>query len=266
MPLPHPIRRAAIRTFARIKPAIPDRAWPLLTAMRSVGGDAPLIAAPALRRVLVLAAHPDDESLGCAGTIALLRKAGAAVSVAFATDGEATIGADLAPAETARRRRNEAVTACGILGVHDIRFWGLPDGSLSDRVHDLARDIADLMADVRPDGVLLPWFLDGHADHAALSAALARKPPDNAVEVWGYETWTPLPANRLVDITGVWTQKEQALDAHVTAALAFDLRAGLGLNRWRSLHGLMGRGYAEGFLVAPAPTWLDWRAQAVPGV
>jgi LmbE family N-acetylglucosaminyl deacetylase len=216
--------------------------------------------------VAVLAAHPDDESLGCAGTIALLRDAGASVSVAFATDGEATIGADMAPAETARARRQEAVAACGILGVDDIRFWGLPDGDLANQIHDLARCVADFVADVNPDGIMLPWFLDGHADHAALGAAVNRRPPNPDVELWGYETWTPLPANRLVDITSVYERKEKALGAHATAALAFDLKAGLGINRWRSIQGLMGRGYAEGFLVAPANDWLSLRLSVVDGV
>ncbi|MHB8466507.1 MAG: PIG-L deacetylase family protein [Acidimicrobiales bacterium] len=249
------------RVLRRARPLVPDRAWPLLLAVRSATGDRPLIAEPDLRRVLVLAAHPDDESLGCAGTIAVLRDNGADVAVAFATDGEATIGAAASAAETARRRRAEAAGACAILGVTDISFWGLPDGGLGAHVESLGERIRDALA--TRDGVFLPWFLDGHADHQALGAGLDAAAPAEGVEVWGYETWTALPANRMVDVTAVWDRKERAIAAHVTAAQAFDLRAGLGINRWRSLHGLMGNGYAEGFLVAPAPEWLAMRRRTV---
>jgi LmbE family N-acetylglucosaminyl deacetylase len=249
-----------IRVLARSKPVVPDRAWPILLALRSIPGDAALIGEPPFRSAAVVAAHPDDESLGCAGTLALLRRRGTPVSIAFATDGEATIGAATAPTETARRRRAEAVAACAVLGVDDVRFWGMPDGGLAERIPELASHLAQLVGHDH-DGLLLPWFLDGHPDHEALSAALADAVVPRHLEVWGYETWTPLPANRLVDVSAVWDQKEAAIAAHVTAGQAFDLEAALGLNRWRSIHGLMGRGYAEGFLAAPVGEFLGMRAR-----
>jgi LmbE family N-acetylglucosaminyl deacetylase len=246
---------------ARSKPLIPERAWPALLALRSLGGDGPLIGVPRLRSVAVLAAHPDDESLGCAGTVALLRRSGAAVTVAFATDGEATRGAATAPDETARRRREEAKEACRLLGVEDVAFWGLPDGALASAVADLAPAIGALA--VGRDGLMMPWFLDGHPDHEALSAALASAAVPADLEVWGFETWATLPANRIVDVTSVWDCKRSAIAAHRTAAQAFDLEAALGLNRWRSIHGLMGRGYAEAFLAAPVGEYLALRARVL---
>jgi LmbE family N-acetylglucosaminyl deacetylase len=255
------------RALLRARPLVPDRAWPLLLTLRSTLGDGPVIADPDRNDVLVLAAHPDDETLGCGGTIAILAKR-ADVTVAFATDGEATIGASTGAEETARRRREEAANACAILGAKPV-FWGLPDGALSQRTGELADRLRTAMQG--KDAIFLPWFLDGHPDHQALGAALERaRPqsddmtqPQDDIEVWGYETWTALPANRLVDVTRVWDRKEAAIAAHVTAAQAFDLRAGLGINRWRSLHGLMGRGYAEGFLVAPASEWLKMRRETL---
>ena len=246
------------RALLRARPLVPDRAWPLLLTVRSMVGDGPVIADPNVRKALVLAAHPDDETLGCGGTIAILADHHADVTVAFATDGEATIGASTSTAETARRRRDEAAAACRILGA-TATFWGLPDGSLVHHVEALATHIG--AAAHGADAVFLPWFLDDHPDHQALGAALQDARLPDGIEVWGYETWTALPANRLVDVTRVWDRKERAIAAHVTAAQAFDLRAGLGINRWRSLHGLMGRGYAEGFLVAPAPEWLELRSK-----
>jgi LmbE family N-acetylglucosaminyl deacetylase len=101
-----------------------------------------------------------------------------------------------------------------------------------------------------------PWFLDGHDDHRAVNLALARCRFPAGVEVWAFETWTPLPANRVVDISSVLDRKEQAIAAHRTAHQAFDPGAVVGLNRYRSLHGLLGRGHAEAFLAAPAPEYV----------
>lgn len=248
---------------ARAKPIVPERAWPLLLSLRSLAGDGPLIGEPAFANAAVLAAHPDDESLGCAGTIALLRRRGVPVTAAFATDGEATRGSTARPEETARLRRAEAEAACRRLGVADIQFWGLADGRLSTATAALANRIATLVEG--RDGLLVPWFLDGHPDHEALSAGLALADLPPALDVWGFETWAPLPANRIVDITAVCEDKRAAIAAHRTASRAFDLEAALGLSRWRSIHGLMGRGYAEAFLAAPAADWLQLRERVLRG-
>jgi LmbE family N-acetylglucosaminyl deacetylase len=230
----------------------------MLLTLRSLAGSGPVVGTPSFGAVAVLAAHPDDESLGCAGTLALLADQGATIAIAFATDGEATRGAATDAAETARRRRSEAAAACRILGLPVPAFWGLPDGSLPAAITELAPRIGALVRGM--DALFLPWFLDGHPDHEALSVALAGAGAPDALEIWGYETWAPLPANRIVDVTSVWDRKRAAIAAHVTAAQAFDLEAALGLNRWRSIHGLMGRGYAEGFLAAPLDRYLDLSA------
>ena len=94
------------RAVARAKPYVPEAMWPLLLETRSAVGDRPLIAAPTARRVLVLCPHPDDESVGCGGTIAVLADSGAEVYVVYATDGEATRGA----AEPPRRSPANART------------------------------------------------------------------------------------------------------------------------------------------------------------
>lgn len=240
-----------MRWVARAKPLIPEAAWPALLSARSMVGDGPIVGLPAARQVLVLAAHPDDESLGCAGTVALLVARGATVTMLFATDGEGTRGSSAPPAEVAGARRGEAEVSARLLGA-TAEFCGLPDGGLSSAGRALDVALARAIADARPDLVLAPWPGDGHADHRAVAAAVARAALPAGCEVWGYETWTALPANRVVDITTVISTKEASIAVHRTAALAFDMSAGLGLSRWRSLHGLMGRGWAEGFLAVPA--------------
>lgn len=244
-----------MRAVARTKPLVPASAWPLLTTMRSLVGDGPVLADPTCRRALVLAAHPDDETAGCGGAMLLLADAGATVEVAVATSGERTAGSPYPTEETARRRQADARRAIELLGARSPRFLGYPDGALPDHVDALADDLRGLVADVAPDAIFLPWFLDGHPDHRAVADALGRAGVAPSVELRGYETWTPLPANRHVDITKVFARKEAALAAHETAHLGFDVGAILGINRYRSAYATIGAGYVEGYLVAPAGRW-----------
>lgn len=237
--VPRPIMRAV----ARAKPHVPESTMSVLTTLRSFAGDGPVVGTPTFRRVLALAAHPDDESIGCGGLLALLSDAGAEVHVCYATDGEATTGVgDRSPEEVARLRRGEAERACAVLGTRPPRFLHLPDGGLPARQGELDAAVRDLVGEVDPDVVLAPWELDGHADHRAVHRAV----PDGVLR-WGYETWTPLPPTWIVDVTSVYERKARALACHETAHLAFDVGAMLGLSRYRSVHGLVGRGYAEAF-------------------
>jgi LmbE family N-acetylglucosaminyl deacetylase len=245
-----------LRAVARVKPVVPAAAWPVLTAVRSLTGDRPIVATPTFRRVVAIAAHPDDETAGCGGLLALLAAQGADITVVAATAGEATIGAAMAPAEVARRRTTELAAACRALGV--VRppiVLGHPDGGLSSVGAELARDLDRVLTEARPEAVLLPWFLDGHADHRAVTDAARGACLARGVEVWGYETWTPLSPNRLVDITSVLDRKEAALSAHQLAAQAFDVGAIVGLNRYRAAYGGLLAGSAEAYLAAPAAQW-----------
>jgi LmbE family N-acetylglucosaminyl deacetylase len=250
--------RSVVRLVARGKPLVPKAMWPVLNTVASSRGSGPLVADPSPVRTLVLCAHPDDE-LGCAGTIALLVAAEAEVRVVYATRGDGTRGSPLKPEETGRRRAAESVTSCAALGATDVVFWDFADGTLPARHDDLVGAVFSAVESWNPERVLVPWFLDGHADHQALSRAVTAAVLPLTLQVWAYEWWTPLVPNRLVDISSVWGQKERAAASHVTAALAFDVNAWLGLSRWRSLHGLHGEGYGEAFLVLP---FAEYRALA----
>ena len=248
---------ALVRLIARGKPHVPPPLWPVLRTLASTGSSSPLVADPDPVPTLVLCAHPDDE-LGCAGTVALLAAAGASLRVVYATDGGATRGSPHPPQVTTERRREEARRACAALGVPEApTSWGLPDGGLPDHATELVARLEREVADFGPSRVLVPWFLDGHADHRAVSAAVVDAVLPAGVEVWGFECWTPLTANRLVDVTATWPRKQAAAACHETAALAFDLEASLSLSRWRSLSGLQGRGYAEAFLALPADAYRE---------
>lgn len=253
------VRRAA----ARVGPLVPERLAERVLQARAWAGEGVALGLPDVARVLVLAPHPDDETIACGGTVALLADAGARIELLVASDGEATLGSGLPPEQIAAARRAEVRRAADALGIADVRFLGAPDLGLSGRVDVLATALGEAMRRLDPELVLVPWFLDGTADHRALALALARARPGQAVEVWGGEVWQPLPANRLVDVSAGMDRKRAALACHVTAHGAFDLEAMLGLSRYRSVQGFRGRGHAEAYLAVPGPTWTRLTEEAL---
>ncbi|PZS38251.1 MAG: PIG-L domain-containing protein, partial [Pseudonocardiales bacterium] len=106
-----------------------------------------------IQRALVIAAHPDDIDFSAAGTIALWTDAGIEVIYCLVTDGDAGgFDESLPRAEMAPMRRKEQTAAASVLGVHDLRFLGHPDGRLEPTL-GLRKDLARVIRQVRPDRV-----------------------------------------------------------------------------------------------------------------
>lgn len=126
--------------------------------------------------VLVIAPHPDDETLGCGGLLLLLRRAGQPASVLFLTDGSASHSGHptLSPDDLARLRRSEASEAARRLGLDpasDLDFLELPDGRLprlapATRADAIAR-LVEEFARLRPALVLVTSRHDGSSEHVA---------------------------------------------------------------------------------------------------
>ena len=206
-----------------------------------------------------MAAHPDDETAMCGGTIALFASRGAVVTVVVATDGQATSGGT-SPAATGAARRAEVTEACALLGAGPPRLLGYVDGQLASAGKELERELATVVGEVAPQIVIVPWWLDDHPDHRAVCAAVARTALPKGTTVLLGEIWTPLHPTRVVDITAVVEQKRRALEVHRTANRAIDMDAMLGLGRYRSLFGLGGHGYAEAFVEVASEDLERWVA------
>jgi LmbE family N-acetylglucosaminyl deacetylase len=126
---------------------------------------------------LVLAPHPDDETLGCGATIARKRAAGTPVRVIVAADGRSSHRSSvIGPDDLAARRAGEVVDACGVLGIDpdDVVQLGFEDESLDRRGGALADAIAAELDAFDYGEVRLPSGRDWHPDHRALRAALDR--------------------------------------------------------------------------------------------
>jgi LmbE family N-acetylglucosaminyl deacetylase len=223
-----------------------------LVGVASAAGGGPLLVVPELRRVLVIAPHPDDETIGCGGTLATLATRGSTVDVVVATSGSASVGSGLARRELAAQREAEVTAACVMLGVTEPRFLRYLDGELEAQIEPLTDSLQVVIDEMHPDAIFVPWPMDAHPDHRAVATAVAACALAPATEIWGYEVWAPLPANRLVDVTQAWPRKTAALELHRSAFAGFDPFAFLSLQRWRSVFLLDGRGYAEAFLVLDA--------------
>ncbi len=142
----------------------------------------------AARRLVVVAAHPDDETLGAGAFLRAAHRAGTRVELVVATDGEAALPehTGLDRAALGLRRRAELDTALARLGVDGIPVHrlGLPDSALDAGV--LADVLAPLLADA--DACLAPWSDDPHPDHAAAGLATAAAAPEQA-QRWQYPVW-----------------------------------------------------------------------------
>src|SRR5262249_34263196 len=124
-------------------------------------------------RILVLAAHPDDESFGAGGVLARNSATAESIRIWIATDGTGQEGvADGGAAGRPARRREEATRAAGILGLDAPRFGGFADRSLPSSGGALSAAVAAELSDFRPDLVLCPSPVEIHPDHRALARTL----------------------------------------------------------------------------------------------
>lgn len=212
------------------------------------------LALDAAKKVLVFAPHPDDESLGCGGTLARLAQH-CPVKVVLVTDGS---GAGGLPAGSDLIRQQEFISALAHLGITDYLLLQQPDGAF-EATTEVMTHLDQILRDYQPNWVFLPSPLDYHRDHVKLSHALSGlcQRVKSIETLLFYEIWAPLPASHVVDISAVVEQKRQALHAHATAMACADYEeAMLGLNRYRGLY--LGKGkLAEAFYVESLPFSTD---------
>lgn len=139
--------------------------------------------------VLVVAPHPDDEVLGCGGTIARLTDAGTEVHVAIVTTGKPPRFS----AEQAATVRAESRVAHDLLGIAQTHFLALPAAELDRVPHaEVNAALSRVFAAVRPVTVFVPFVGDVHMDHQIVfrSCLVAARPRDaNApAKLLAYET------------------------------------------------------------------------------
>jgi len=129
------------------------------------------------RAVLVILPHPDDESFGLGGTIALHARAGTPVTYVCGTLGE--MGRNMgnpffATRETLSKvREKELREACRILGIKDLRLLGLRDKTIEfEDPNQIADQLKKIIIEINPSLIMTHYPGHGvHPDHDALGAA-----------------------------------------------------------------------------------------------
>jgi LmbE family N-acetylglucosaminyl deacetylase len=205
---------------------------------------------------LVVAAHPDDEVLGCGGTIARLSAAGARVHIVLMADGESSRlrshqGQSVSEQITARAAAADA--ACTVLGGASVDVLSLPDNRMDETsLLDVVQLIEGFVGRYQPRAVLTHHSGDVNIDHRVVHDAVVaacRPVPNHCVkellffEIPSSTEWRP-PAsaqpftpNCFVDISATLEKKLEALQVYASELREFphprSLQAVEALAKWR---------------------------------
>ncbi len=203
--------------------------------------------------ILVIAPHPDDESIGCGGTLCCHTARGERVAAVFLTSGE--LGLEhLRREEAWQVREGEAEAAAAVLGLADLTFLGRPDWFVGDGVDEVAALLRPILAREAPQSIYLPHDREWHPDHRAALAVVRAACRDSGIpapDLLTYEVWTPLSEyDKVNDITSVMARKLRAVRCHRSQLAGFRYdRAVRGLNQYRGALAAQCR-YAEVFRYA----------------
>lgn len=174
-------------------------------------------------RVLVICAHPDDETLGLGGTIVKHSKKGDRIFCLTFADGETARNVSIT---NIKKRQKQAIAAYKLLGINDYDFLGYPDQSLDKiRLLELAQKIEKLLKKWKPNIVYTHFNGDVNQDHQQVFEAtlIATRPiPNSKIKrlicyetpsstEWGTEKFTP---NLFVDIDKYLKTKLKAFNKY----------------------------------------------------
>lgn len=134
------------------------------------------------KKVIVFAPHPDDETLGCGGTIAKRTSEGFEAFVVILTDGRHAfskvlgINLDPNPEEVKQIRKEEVIKATKILGVPstNLLFLDFEDGKLGKHEKEVEGKIIEILKKLFPFEVYFPYNRDGHPDHQVANRVIRR--------------------------------------------------------------------------------------------
>ncbi|MET0784809.1 MAG: bifunctional PIG-L family deacetylase/class I SAM-dependent methyltransferase [Leifsonia flava] len=201
----------------------------------------PRYAGP-IEHLVVLAAHPDDETLGAGGLIENVARDGGHVTIVVATDGEGSHPASPThtPWQLSRIRRREMRKAIDHLAPDaEIHHCEIADGQLRGHVDEVADCIVDVIEKAGSSATIVsPWSGDGHPDHRAASVAARAAAERTGSQLLEYPIWMwhwgrpdddKLPWGDMVAIdldSETRMAKSSALIEHVSQTAPLSDRAG----------------------------------------
>jgi LmbE family N-acetylglucosaminyl deacetylase len=222
---------------------------------------------PVGKRIVVVAPHPDDETIG-AGGLLLAHRGQASVSIVtvFNGDGGGQLGTEpwvderSYKARLVQARKHELTRAAADLRADAVHAMDLPDGYSRPTLQDAQR-LRQLVEELRPDVVLIPWFLDGLPDHQMANLLYASGCSDLDCMVLGMEIWTLCQPNAFFDTTPWHEEKLALVRQYRTQLETVDyerLVTGLGLTRGFQMGSRPRRvSAAEAFFALPNRDYCD---------
>jgi N-acetylglucosamine malate deacetylase 1 len=216
-----------------------------------------MVDKPEGRSALVIAPHPDDDVIGCGGTIRLHRNYGHEVFIVYLSDGERGIK-NLNATKTAELRKYEAANAVRHLDVPEDHLYHLhlKDGDLIN--HSGSNyEFRQILERSNPDVIYVPSFVESQRDLYASNVLLKNNLIKDVI-IAAYEIWTPLIPNRLVNITDVIDDKRNAILEHASQLKELEyVDAILGLNRYRAAMFRKESMYAEAFIYCTSAQYFE---------
>jgi len=202
---------------------------------------------------IAFAPHPDDETLGCGGTLALHALNNDPVTVVFLTNGSKGDFAGRYPnlAEYVQIREEEAKKACAELGVKRVMFLNYQDRELKNKSQQLCAELRQICWLLRPTIAYIPAQTENHPDHRTAQDCFWQILDQTKIHtVMQYETKPPTVINAAVDITHVMDRKTKACEHYISQLEVYDYKTAIeGLNRYRALLFEPSVRYVEGFFI-----------------
>ncbi len=197
-------------------------------------------------KILVIAPHQDDESIGCGGTIAKHISQGGTAEIVFCTS------------DQNYERMTETEQAAKVLGSKLNYFLQFEIRSLYQNIDKLSDRFITLFERANPEIIFLPFMIDNHQDHISISKAFlkAYKKKKTDCLIYAYSVWsTPVP-NVIVDISNHWETKKKAIECYQTQIATRDyVTMAASISRYWAVTKGKNMQYCETFFKATASSY-----------
>lgn len=179
------------------------------------------------KNVLVISPHPDDEIIGCGGTLIKMLKEGSRVTILQLTDGSDTGSLRDCP-EYIRKtvRLKEARVVAENLGIDELILWKEKSSNLKCTQANV-RKLTDILNRLQPEVIFVPFINDVHPDHIIANEILRKALEDSnlnliKVDILSYEVWSFVPPNIFCIIDNQFEKKTKMLMKYRTGMKVID--------------------------------------------
>lgn len=221
------------------------------------------IRAYSSENILVISPHPDDEIIGCGGTLIQLLAEGSTISVVQLTDGSNTAALKDAPDHIRTTvRLKEAQVVASRLGFANLFLCKERDSHLKC-TKETVNKISGILHQLRPGVIFVPFINDIHPDHRAANEILGTSLALSSlnlpeVRIVSYEVWNLVPPNSYCIIDDQFDEKTEMLREYRTAMKVIDyIQFCENLNSYHAVKLLGIKGFAEVFLDIDAERYIQ---------